>query len=64
MALSRSCSSREMVVHIGTSGWSYAHWEEVLYPRDLPVRERLGVYVSSFATVELNDTVSLAALLA
>jgi hypothetical protein len=41
-------------VHVGTSGWSYAHWENVLYPPGLPVAQRLGRYVSEFATVELN----------
>ena len=43
-----------MSVHIGTSGWSYAHWESVLYPPGLPPAERLGRYVQEFATAELN----------
>ena len=43
-----------MATHIGTSGWSYAHWDGVLYPPGLPARDRLGVYGSAFATVELN----------
>ena len=30
-----------MSVHIGTSGWSYAHWANVLYPEDLPTEGRL-----------------------
>ena len=41
-------------VHIGTSGWSYAHWEHVLYPPGLPSWDRLGFYTRSFGTVELN----------
>jgi uncharacterized protein YecE (DUF72 family) len=41
-------------VHVGTSGWSYPHWDGVLYPPGLPPRERLPVYVSRFGTVELN----------
>jgi uncharacterized protein YecE (DUF72 family) len=41
-------------VRIGTSGWSYDHWEHVLYPPGLPSRERLGRYVAAFDTVELN----------
>ena len=41
-------------VHIGTSGWSYDHWEHVLYPAGLPSTERLGRYVQAFGTVELN----------
>ena len=43
-----------MTIHIGTSGWSYDHWDGVLYPPGLPARDRLAVYVSTFATVELN----------
>lgn len=39
---------------IGTSGWSYDHWEHVLYRPGLPPRERLGRYVEAFETVELN----------
>ncbi|MET0577462.1 MAG: DUF72 domain-containing protein [Ilumatobacteraceae bacterium] len=43
-----------MSIHIGTSGWSYDHWDGVLYPPGLPARDRLGVYSSAFRTVELN----------
>jgi uncharacterized protein YecE (DUF72 family) len=42
------------VIHIGTSGWSYAHWEHVLYPPGLLPRERLARYVERYRTVELN----------
>ena len=41
-------------VQIGTSGWSYDHWAEVLYPPGLPTARRRDVYVSRFDTVELN----------
>ncbi|MFD5276200.1 DUF72 domain-containing protein [Pseudarthrobacter sp. NPDC058362] len=43
-----------MGVHFGTSGWSYDHWENVLYPPGLPGRERLACYVAEFSSVELN----------
>ena len=43
-----------MVVHIGTSGWSYDHWEGVLYAPGTPTRDRLAHYVRRFGTVELN----------
>lgn len=43
-----------MVVRIGTSGWSYAHWDGVLYPPGTPPAARLGLYTSRFSTVELN----------
>ena len=45
-----------MGIHIGTSGWSYDHWENVLYPPGLPSAERLRYYVASFGTVELNSS--------
>ena len=43
-----------MTVHIGTSGWSYDHWDGVLYPPATPPRNRLEHYVRRFSTVELN----------
>ncbi len=43
-----------MDVHVGTSGWSYAHWDGVLYPPGTPAGDRLGHYVRRFSTVELN----------
>ena len=45
-----------MAVHIGTSGWSYDHWQGILYPQDTPVHDRLGYYVQHFQTVELNSS--------
>ena len=46
-------------VRIGTSGWSYDHWDGVLYPPGLPTRDRLAAYLEvfghhPFGTVELN----------
>ena len=43
-----------MDVHVGTSGWSYAHWDGVLYSPGTPGRDRLGHYVRRFSTVELD----------
>ena len=43
-----------MAVHVGTSGWSYDHWDGVLYPPGTPPRQRLAHYVREFGTVELN----------
>ncbi|RIV19944.1 DUF72 domain-containing protein [Fibrisoma montanum] len=43
-----------MSVHIGTSGWSYDHWQSVLYPAPTPVSKRLDYYLHQFQTVELN----------
>lgn len=41
-------------VRIGTSGWSYDHWNSVLYPPGTSVAKRLPRYVQEFDTVELN----------
>lgn len=45
-----------MAVHIGTSGWSYDHWVDVLYPREASSLERLDAYARRFRTVEVNNT--------
>lgn len=44
------------MIHIGTSGWSYGHWDGVLYRPGLPPRERLARYAEAFRTVEVNST--------
>jgi uncharacterized protein YecE (DUF72 family) len=41
-------------VHVGTSGWSYDHWHDALYPHGTPPGRRLAHYVERFGTVELN----------
>ena len=43
-----------VAVHVGTSGWSYQHWENVLYPPGTPPAARLELYTRPFATAELN----------
>ena len=43
-------------IHIGTSGWSYDHWDHVFYPDNLPTAERLGYYHKHFNTVEINNS--------
>jgi uncharacterized protein YecE (DUF72 family) len=45
-----------VTVRIGTSGWSYDHWEPELYPHGLPAGERLGRYAAVFRTGELNSS--------
>ena len=42
------------VARIGTSGWSYDHWDGVLYPPGTAARHRLAIYAQEFDTVELN----------
>ncbi|MTE17200.1 DUF72 domain-containing protein [Nocardia aurantiaca] len=43
-----------MTVFVGTSGWQYADWREVLYPKGVGQRRWLECYARGFATVELN----------
>lgn len=45
-----------MPVHIGTSGWSYDHWQGILYPEGASSAKRLECYLSRFHTVELNSS--------
>ncbi|BCM93455.1 hypothetical protein IAD21_05346 [Abditibacteriota bacterium] len=45
-----------MGIYIGTSGWSYDHWQNVLYPSEIDPRARLDYYVGNFGTVELNSS--------
>ena len=42
------------MIQVGTSGWSYPHWEGVLYPTGLLPRRRLDYYRARYGTVELN----------
>lgn len=41
---------------IGTSGWSYPHWQGVFYPEDCPKSRWFEYYIRKFATVEINAT--------
>jgi uncharacterized protein YecE (DUF72 family) len=43
-------------LHIGTSGWHYAHWKGPFYPEDLHDAEMLSFYTGRFSTVEVNNT--------
>ncbi|MEU8124832.1 DUF72 domain-containing protein [Spirillospora sp. NPDC049024] len=40
---------------IGTSGWQYTDWRDVLYPPGLAQRHWLRHYADTFATVENNN---------
>lgn len=41
---------------IGTSGWSYKHWQGIFYPEGLKSRDWFSFYAKSFTTVEVNST--------
>lgn len=43
-----------MAFYVGTSGWQYDSWRDVLYPADVPKRRWLERYTETFATVENN----------
>ncbi|GAA2754190.1 DUF72 domain-containing protein [Amnibacterium kyonggiense] len=42
------------MAHIGTSGWSYDHWEGLLYPAGFDSLHRLHAYAASFQTAEVH----------
>ncbi|HHD83704.1 MAG TPA: DUF72 domain-containing protein [Campylobacteraceae bacterium] len=43
-------------IHIGTSGFYYAHWKGVFYPDTLAKAHFFTYYMEHFETVELNST--------
>jgi uncharacterized protein YecE (DUF72 family) len=45
-----------MVVRVGISGWRYAPWRGVFYPRGLPQRLELSYVASHLSSVEINGS--------
>lgn len=45
-----------MPIHLGTSGYVYAHWKKIFYPPQLPAAEWLPYFARVFNTCELNNT--------
>ena len=43
-------------IHIGTSGWHYAHWKGPFYPAEMAARDFLDYYAQRFHTVEVNNS--------
>ena len=43
-------------VHVGCSGWNYAAWRELFYPKGVPANRWLEHYAQHFSTVEVNST--------
>ncbi len=41
-------------IRIGTSGWTYNHWQRIFYPVEWPKSRWLEYYTKHFDTVELN----------
>ncbi|MEV0201320.1 DUF72 domain-containing protein [Nonomuraea sp. NPDC050691] len=44
-----------MTTWVGTSGWQYKDWRDVLYPEGVPQRLWLETYAETFRTVESNN---------
>jgi uncharacterized protein YecE (DUF72 family) len=42
--------------YIGTSGWSYDHWNGTFYPEGLPSARRLEAYARVFNGTEINNS--------
>jgi uncharacterized protein YecE (DUF72 family) len=45
-----------MAIRIGISGWRYAPWRGVFYPRDLPQRAELDYASRRFDSIEINGS--------
>jgi uncharacterized protein YecE (DUF72 family) len=45
-----------VAIYIGTSGWTYPHWQKAFFPKNLPSAERLHFYSEHFPSVEVNTT--------
>jgi len=43
-------------IRVGCSGWNYADWRGVLYPKGCPQRRWLERYAEELDTVEVNNT--------
>ena len=41
---------------VGTSGWNYKHWRNLIYPERTPVKRWLDFMVQNFDTVEVNTS--------
>lgn len=44
------------IFFIGTSGWTYDHWQGCFYPQDLPKSRWFDFYAARFNAVEINAT--------
>ncbi len=47
---------RSGAVRIGISGWTYAPWRGVFYPKNLPQKHELEYASSQFNSIEINGT--------
>lgn len=49
-------ATRPGKIRIGISGWTYARWRGVFYPKGLPHRQELAYAARQFNSVEVNGT--------
>ncbi len=42
------------MLYIGTSGWTYSHWQGIFYPDELSKQKWFRFYAQYFNTVEIN----------
>jgi len=43
-------------IHVGTSGWSYKHWKDTFYPKNVKASEYLSFYAKHFKVTEINSS--------
>jgi uncharacterized protein YecE (DUF72 family) len=43
-------------LYIGCSGWHYAHWRDIYYPKRISPKKWLHFYSNDFNTVEINSS--------
>jgi uncharacterized protein YecE (DUF72 family) len=48
--------ARAGTVRIGISGWTYAPWRGVFYPKGLPQKRELEYATTQFSSLEINGT--------
>lgn len=56
MSTPASVAQKPGRIRIGISGWRYASWRGVFYPKGLPQRRELEFAAQQFDTVEINGT--------
>jgi uncharacterized protein YecE (DUF72 family) len=49
-------NSRPGTIRVGISGWTYAPWRGVFYPKGLPQARELAYAGERFSTIEINGT--------
>jgi len=54
MTAARESARAPGSIRVGTSGWSYDHWDSEFYPKGVSQAKRLGYYATRFPTVEIN----------